>query len=134
MREACGVFDISHMGEFFVKGSDASAWLDTLLTNNVSQLPVGHAQYSLMLNERGGVIDDLIVYHLAEDRFLLIVNASMIEEDAAWMRSHLSGNVEFQNRSDDFAALAIQGPLAAAVFEKIFQLLQINITIVGHVR
>jgi aminomethyltransferase len=120
VREACGVFDISHMGEFFVKGSDATAWLDTLLTNNVSQLPVGQAQYSLMLNERGGVIDDLIVYRLAEDRFLLIVNASMIEENAAWMRSHLSGNVEFENRSEAFAALAIQGPHAAEVFEKIF--------------
>ena len=122
VREACGVFDISHMGEFFVKGPDATAWLDGLLTNNVSQLPVGQAQYSLLLNERGGVIDDLIVYRLAEDRFLLIVNASMIEEDAAWMRSHLSGNVDFENRSDAFAALAIQGPLAAAVFEKIFHL------------
>ena len=121
VREACGVFDISHMGEFFVQGPNAEAWLDSLLTNNVAALPVGHAHYSLLLNERGGVIDDLIVYRLASDRFFLIVNASKIDEDAAWMSSHLSSGVEFKNRSNEFAALAIQGPNSGAVFQKIFQ-------------
>src|SRR5215470_5254710 len=83
VREACGLFDISHMGEFFVRGSRAASWLDTLLTNNIALLEVGQAQYSLMLNEHGGVIDDLIVYRIDPSEFLLIVNAAKIEEDFA---------------------------------------------------
>ena len=120
VREAVGVFDISHMGEFFVSGAGSAAWLDSLLTNNVAALSNGTAQYSLMLNERGGVIDDLIVYRLGPDNFLLVVNASMIGEDAAWMTARLVGGVEFENASQDFGALAIQGPSAGGVFEKLF--------------
>ena len=121
VREACGVFDISHMGEFFVSGSGATAWLDGLLTNNLSALLIGQAHYSLLLNERGGVIDDLIAYRLGEDNYLLIVNAAKIEEDAAWLNTHAAPSVHFENRSNDFAALAIQGPQAALLFEKLFQ-------------
>jgi aminomethyltransferase len=120
VREEAGVFDISHMGEFLVSGLRAEAWLDILLTNRVASLPVGQAQYSLMLNERGGVIDDLIVYRNGPEEFLLVVNASMIAEDAAWMLARLDEGVEFKNLSEDFAALAVQGPQAAAVFEKLF--------------
>ena len=120
VREAVGIFDISHMGEFFVSGPGSAAWLDSLLTNNVASLPDGTAQYSLLLNERGGVIDDLIVYRLGAEKFLLIVNASMIEEDAAWMNDRLAGGVTFENASAGFAALAIQGPLAGGVFERLF--------------
>lgn len=120
VREAVGVFDISHMGEFFVKGPNASAWLDSLLTNGVARLSAGEAQYSLLLNERGGVIDDLIVYCLSADSFMLVVNAAKIDEDAAWMQARLSDGVIFENRSDEFAALAVQGPLAGGVFEKLF--------------
>ncbi len=119
VRESCGVFDISHMGEFFVRGAKASDWLDSLLTNRVARLAVGEAQYSLMLNERGGVIDDLIVYRLGDDSFLLVVNASKIDEDAAWLQAHAVEGVEFLNRSADYAALAVQGPKAAEVFHKI---------------
>ncbi len=119
VREACGVFDISHMGEFMVSGPGASAWLDSLLTNRVARLAIGEAQYSLMLNERGGVIDDLIVYRIGEEEFLLVVNASMIDEDAAWIASHRVDGVEFSNRSDTYAALAVQGPSAAEVYRKI---------------
>lgn len=119
VRESCGVFDISHMGEFFVSGAAASAWLDSLLTNRVSRLTVGEAQYSLMLNEQGGVIDDLIVYRLGGEVFLLVVNASKIEEDAAWLGGRVSEGVEFVNRSADYAALAVQGPRAAEVFQKV---------------
>ncbi len=121
VREACGVFDISHMGEFFVEGPGATAWLDALLTNNLASVPVGHAQYTLLLNERGGVIDDLIAYRLAEEKHLLIVNAAKIDEDAAWLRKHAAPGVEFTNRSADFAALAIQGPKSSEIFEKLFQ-------------
>ena len=120
VREAVGVFDISHMGEFFVSGPGSVAWLDSLLTNNVAALPEGTAQYSLLLNGQGGVIDDLIVYRLDAEKFLLIVNASMIEEDAAWMNARLAEGVEFVNASQSLAALAIQGPLAGGVFEKLF--------------
>ena len=120
VREAVGVFDISHMGEFFVRGPGSAAWLDSLLTNNAGALANGTAQYSLLLNERGGVIDDLIVYRLDAENFLLIVNASMIEEDAAWMRERLVEGIELRNASADFAALAVQGPLAGAVFKKLF--------------
>ena len=120
VREEAGVFDISHMGEFFVSGAGSAAWLDSLLTNRVAALSDGQAQYSLMLNERGGVIDDLIVYRLGPEKFLLVVNASMIDEDAAWMKSRIVDGIEFENASADFAALAIQGPLAGAIFEKLF--------------
>lgn len=120
VREACGVFDISHMGEFFVRGEKAAAWLDSLLTNHVAKLSPGEAQYTLMLNEQGGVIDDLIVYRLAETEFLLVVNAAKIDEDAAWLSGRLVDGVTFENRSDDCAALAVQGPKAAAVFAAIF--------------
>jgi len=121
VREACGVFDISHMGEFFVSGAGATDWLDGLLANNLSALSVGQAQYTLLLNERGGVIDDLIAYRLAEENYLLIVNAAKIPEDAAWLHKHAVPDVRFEDRSADFAALAIQGPQAAQVFEKIFK-------------
>lgn len=121
VREACGVFDISHMGEFFVSGTGATAWLDGLLTNNLTALPIGHAQYTILLNERGGVIDDLIAYRLGEESYLLIVNAAKIPEDAAWLRQHAVPEVHFEDRSAEFAALAIQGPQAASVFEKLFQ-------------
>ena len=118
VRESAGVFDVSHMGEFFVSGPAGAAWLDSLLTNNVAALESGRAHYSLMLNERGGVIDDLIVYRLGPSEFLLVVNASMIAEDAAWMKARLREGVEFENRSEDYAALAVQGPDAGKIFEK----------------
>ncbi len=120
VREAVGIFDISHMGEFFVRGKDATRWLDGLLTNQISKLLPGEAQYTLMLNEQGGVIDDLIAYKTAEDAYLLIVNASKIDEDAAWMNVHLAGDVEFEDNSAAFAAVAVQGPDAPALCKQVF--------------
>ncbi len=124
VREDCGVFDISHMGEFFVRGPKASEWLDSLLTNRVPALSVGEAQYSLMLNERGGVIDDLILYRTAAQEFLLIVNAAKIEEDFAWLEGrrepHSNQVLELINCSDAYAALAVQGPRSPEVFSKVF--------------
>jgi aminomethyltransferase len=117
VRESCGVFDISHMGEFFVVGEGAAAWLDAVLTNRASRLTPGEAQYALLLNTQGGVIDDLIVYRLAAGEFLLIVNAAKIAEDAAWLQEHLVPGVALADRSDDFAALAVQGPTSPAVFQ-----------------
>jgi aminomethyltransferase len=120
VRESVGAFDISHMGEFFVSGAGATAWLDSLLTNRVAKLAVGEAQYTLMLNERGGVIDDLIVYRLGDEEYLLIVNAAKIDEDAAWLTAHAAEGVTFTNRSDEFSAIAVQGPIARGVFETVF--------------
>ena len=121
VREAVGVFDISHMGEFLVSGSESEVWLDSLLTNRVGALPVGQAHYSLLLNERGGVIDDLIVYRNGPEEFLIVVNASKIDEDAAWMSARIAAGVQFKNVSSEFAALAVQGPGSPEVFEKLFQ-------------
>jgi aminomethyltransferase len=120
VRTALGVFDISHMGQFFVAGERASSWLNRILTNNVERLSVGQGQYTLMLNERGGVIDDLIIYRVGDADWLLIVNASKIEEDYAWLREHLDAAVSLEDQSASFAGLAVQGPKAADWFERFF--------------
>src|SRR5687768_1874115 len=96
VRKTLGVFDISHMGQFFVTGAGACAWLNRLMTNNVERLAIGECQYTIMLNGRGGVIDDLIVYRTEEQRYLLVVNASKIDEDFAWMKAKVPDTeVEF---------------------------------------
>jgi aminomethyltransferase len=115
VREAAGVFDISHMGEFFVGGVNAQAFLNGLLTNDVDKLAVGQGQYTLMLNDEGGVIDDLLVYRLHEIEYFVVVNASKIDEDRAWMMKHLSEGVEFSDKSDSMSAVALQGPKAVEI-------------------
>ena len=119
VRTATGIFDISHMGQFIVSGPGALTWLNRMLANNVAKLEVGQGQYSFLLNERGGVIDDLIVYRTAEDAFFLVVNASMIDEDFAWMAKHQPEDVAFANESALWAGMAVQGPDSPAVFEKV---------------
>ncbi len=122
VRENVGVFDISHMGQFFVTGAAASVWLNGLLTNDVNALGDSEGQYSLLLNENGGVIDDLIIYRLDAESFFLVVNASMIETDAAWMRKHLpEAGVTFEDRSAAFAGMAVQGPASAKIAAVIFK-------------
>lgn len=120
VRSAVGVFDISHMGQFTASGPKAKDWLNHLLANNVERLEKGTCQYTFLLNENGGVIDDLIVYRIGEEDYLLVVNAALIDTDFAWMQSHLGEGVDFANRSDDFAGLAVQGPLSRKVFEELF--------------
>src|SRR5258708_33192705 len=97
VRGGLGVFDISHMGQFFAGGPAALGWLNRVLANNVERLGVGECQYTFLLNERGGVIDDLIVYRIEPERYLLVVNAAKIDEDFAWMQQHLEPEVEFTN-------------------------------------
>ena len=121
VREGCGVFDISHMGQFFVNGPEAMPWLDRMLTNQVGALDVGQAQYTFMLNEQAGVIDDLIVYRIGDQDFLLIVNAAKVAEDAAWLESRLEDGVAFADRSDHHGAIAVQGPDAPQIYEEIFE-------------
>ena len=97
VRNAVGVFDISHMGELVVSGPGACEWLDTMLTNNVAKLEVGSGQYTFLLNDDAGIIDDLILYRIEPEKFLLVVNASRIEDDFGWLESHCApGNFEFE--------------------------------------
>jgi len=113
VREAAGVFDVSHMGEVETRGPDALAFLQRMLSNDVAQLAVGGAQYSVLCREDGGVLDDLFTYRLADDRFLTVTNAANHEKDLAWLRVHTDGfDVELIDRIDDFAMLAVQGPEA----------------------
>jgi len=115
VRRAAGLFDISHMGEVLVSGAGAEAFLNHVLTNDLRKLAVGQGQYTLLCNERGGVIDDLYAYRLAAQEYLLIINASRIEADVAWLESRLNGfpkrsEVTLRNTSDATGALAVQGP------------------------
>jgi aminomethyltransferase len=112
VRNAVGVFDVSHMGEVETRGPGALAFLQRLLSNDVSKLAVGGAQYSVLCNEDGGVLDDLFTYRLAEDRFLTVTNAANHEKDLAWFRAHADGvdGVEVVDRAADYAMLAVQGP------------------------
>jgi aminomethyltransferase len=119
VRTGCGIFDISHMGEFFLSGPGSGVFLNSLLTNNTAKLQPGQGQYTLMLNEQGGVIDDLIAYRTGEDSWFLVVNASMIEEDRAWITARLPAGLEFKDESAAWAGMAIQGPHAPSVFAAI---------------
>jgi len=120
VRTKVGVFDISHMGQFIVSGPGAEAWLNEIFTNNISKLAPGQGQYTLMLNQDGGVIDDLIVYRTGETEYFLVVNASKIDEDYHWMEARLEDGVELQDASIMFTGLAVQGPEASAIFESVF--------------
>ena len=120
VRSDVGIFDISHMGQFFLEGEGAEAWLNTILANDVMQLGVGEGQYTFMLNENGGVIDDLIIYRQAEGKVFLVVNASMIDEDYAWLDKHLADGLVLVDASDCWAGMAVQGPNAPSAFAKLF--------------
>lgn len=116
VREKVGVFDISHMGQVAVSGAGAGSWLEGLLTNRVAELGIGQGQYTLMLNERGGVIDDLIIYRTGEMAYFLVVNASRRDEDVQWLMSHRRVEISVVDQSDDFGGLAVQGPEAERVY------------------
>ena len=122
VRNNVGIFDISHMGQLIVDGASACEWLNTMLTNNVGKLDVGTGQYTFLLNDRGGIIDDLIVYRIGQQRFLLVVNAARRDEDFAWLQDHLpaANAIPLVNRSADFGGVAIQGPRIAELFHALF--------------
>ncbi len=120
VRQKAGIFDISHMGQFFVSGPGAGAWLNGLLTNDINDLAISQGQYTLMLNEQGGVIDDLIAYRTGEHDYFLVVNASMIDEDFAWLNQHLAAGIQLKDDSPQWAGMAVQGPEAAAAFATVF--------------
>ncbi|HYY13589.1 MAG TPA: glycine cleavage system aminomethyltransferase GcvT [Chthoniobacterales bacterium] len=132
VRNNVGIFDISHMGQFIVEGRGASEWLNFILTNNIHKLAVGAGQYTLFLNERAGIIDDLIVYRTGDEKFLLVVNAARADEDFAWLERHRNVGQVFtspasehrkletcatiNNRSAKFGGVAIQGPRVVDLF------------------
>ena len=155
VRDNVGMFDISHMGQLVVAATPSSqkvggegaaaTWLNTMLTNNIDKLDIGMGQYTFLLNERGGIIDDLIVYRTGEDTFLLVVNAARTEEDFAWLQSHLMAGrspdcpggglpasakptaggetaapCTLANRSAEFGGVAIQGPRVVELFHALF--------------
>ncbi len=117
VRNAAGLFDVSHMGEFLLSGPDAFPFLQRMTTNDLRRCKVGQAQYTLLCTERGTVVDDLIVYRLEEARFLLCVNAANRRKDFTWLFDHRSAEerVVLEDVSDDFALLALQGPRAAEI-------------------
>lgn len=119
VRERAGLFDVSHMGEFTVQGEQAEAFLQKLTTNDVTTLVPGQAQYTLMCYPDGGVVDDLLVYKLEDHHYMLVVNASNIDKDWAWLQEHMVPGVSMTNDSAETALLALQGPLAADIIGKV---------------
>ena len=107
-----GVFDVSHMGEFWVKGPNALAFIQSVTSNDASVLPIGKAQYTCFPNDKGGIVDDLLVYHYEPEKYLLVVNAGNIAKDWDWCVSHNTVGAELENSSDRTAQLAVQGPKA----------------------
>ena len=122
VRSAAGMFDISHMGEVTVSGSGALAWLESLLTNRVSKLAITRGQYTLMLDEKGGVIDDLIIYRTGESEYFLVINAACREIDLEWMQAHLpaDGSVTLTDLGNDYAAIALQGPDSERILRALY--------------
>ena len=114
-----GVFDVSHMGEFWVKGPNALEFIQQVTSNNAAGLPIGKAQYTCFPNEEGGIVDDLLVYHYEDEKYLLVVNAANIEKDWNWCVSHNTVGAELENSSDRMAQLAIQGPKATEVLQRL---------------
>jgi aminomethyltransferase len=108
------------MGEIRVSGAQAGEWLNRLLTNDVTKLETGRGQYTLLLNEDGGVIDDLILYQVSEESFFLVVNAARREEDLRWMEEHADEGIAIENQSDHYGAVAVQGPNTEALWRQIY--------------
>ncbi|CAN5641288.1 glycine cleavage system aminomethyltransferase GcvT [soil metagenome] len=119
VRNAVGVFDVSHMGEFVLKGPDALDLIQRVTSNDAAKLTPGKAQYSCLPNENGGIVDDLIVYALEDGHYMLVVNASNIEKDWNWIQKFNTKNVEMHNISDKTSLLAVQGPKAMAVIQQL---------------
>jgi aminomethyltransferase len=119
VRTEVGVFDVSHMGEIFVKGAEAEDFLQYITSNDISQLSPGKIQYSCMPNGKGGIVDDLLVYKLAESSYLLVVNASNLDKDWAWLNENNKWDCELTNSSDKYSLLAVQGPKSIALLQEL---------------
>ena len=133
VREKLGVFDVSHMGEFFVEGPAALALLQYACSNDITKLVPGKAQYNYFPNQEGGIVDDLIVYQLAEEHYLLVVNASNIDKDWAWINAlNSSFNAKLTNASEDYSLLAVQGPKAIEAMQALTDFDLASLPFYGH--
>lgn len=119
VREKAGLFDVSHMGELFISGSGALETVQRLFTNDFSNLAPGRVRYTLMCNEEGGIIDDMVVYRMDENRFMLVVNAANREKDAAWIKNNLGKDSGFEDLSDFYGQIALQGPASHTILASI---------------
>lgn len=119
VREAAGMFDVSHMGEFLVRGKDSLNFIQQISSNDASKLKIGQAQYSCIPNLNGGIVDDFLVYRLDEEEYMLVVNASNIEKDWNWISQFKKGDIELQNISDAEGLLAVQGPRAVEILQEL---------------
>lgn len=123
VRTACGVFDVSHMGEVTVCGRDAERYVNHIFTNDVTGMPAGKILYGMMLYEDGGTVDDLLVYKLGEDSFFLVINAANIDKDWEWMQRQAAGfDIELRNESDSYGQIAVQGPASEEIMENVLGL------------
>jgi len=119
VRERAGLFDVSHMGEFFVRGPKALDLIQKVTINEASKLVPGKAQYTAMCYENGGIVDDLLVYMLSDEEYMLVVNASNIEKDWDWIEKHNTAGAEIENCSDEYALIALQGPKSIEILQKL---------------
>ncbi|MCH8545098.1 MAG: glycine cleavage system aminomethyltransferase GcvT [Cryomorphaceae bacterium] len=119
VRDAAGLFDVSHMGEFFVKGPEAEQLVQYVTSNDVSKLTIGKIQYSCLPNEQGGIVDDLLVYKLNHDEFMLVVNASNLDKDFQWISKHNRFDCTLKDHSENMSLLALQGPKAKEILSKL---------------
>ncbi len=119
VRNGVGIFDVSHMGEFLISGTNALALIQKVTSNDASKLEIGKAQYSCLPNDTGGIVDDLLVYKMKDDEYLLVVNASNIDKDWAWISSKNDVGAEMRNISDNFSLFAVQGPKAIDALQKL---------------
>lgn len=119
VRSSVGVFDVSHMGEFFLRGEKALDLIQKTCSNDASKLFDGKVQYSCLPNGKGGIVDDLLIYRMSENEYILVVNASNIDKDWDWIQSHNDMGVEMENRSDEISLLAVQGPKAAEAMQSL---------------
>ena len=120
VRQACGVFDVSHMGEVLICGNDAERYVNHIFTNNVVGMPAGKILYGMMCYEDGGVVDDLLVYKVEDHCFFLVINAANIDKDWAWIQEQAKGyDVKLEHQSDQYGELAVQGPQAEAVMKEV---------------
>ena len=123
VRQACGMFDVSHMGEVLISGHDAERYVNHIFTNDVRGIPAGKILYGMMCYENGGVVDDLLVYKVADDCFFLVINAANIDKDWAWIQQQAEGyDITLDHQSDQYGELAVQGPQAEAVMEEVLHI------------
>ena len=118
-REKCGLFDVSHMSELFVEGKDAIANLQKIFPNDFSVMNDGQIKYSTMLNENGGIIDDMVIYKFSDTKFMIVGNGANREKDHEWIKSHIFGECTYTNRSDEYAQIAVQGPNSPMILKKL---------------